>query len=411
METGKISVLVVVYNRGQTKLLRKYFLDLSESTEVRFVKTSEDAITALQDSERDVIIVEESLPDINGLRFTEFLKQEYSTTQVLLISENKQVDVVLKAIRSGAYDFLSFDIPFNEFTEILQRAGDQAAVERKKLIQDLPETRKETPSQAKSDEHLPGCIVSVYSPKGGVGVSTIAANLALALRAPEHEVSIVDCNLQYGDIAILFNEVPRVSVLALAPRIEYLDSKLIEDVVTLNRQSGIHILAAPTRTDLSETLTGEQLERILIYMKDIYRYTIVNTNSHLDDVTFSALGIADVVVLTLTQEITAIKAARSFLDLWDRSKLNRDRIVIVINQYDVENPLTLKKISDSLKARVSLTIPEDKAMMLKHANLGTPVLLSDSNSTIGRALQSVADAVYLKVLDLKENSMPSVFKL
>lgn len=407
----KYKVLVVVYNRNQVKLLKKYFTDLAEKVDVRFVKTADDAISAMQDSDRDVLLVEESLPDVNGLRFTEFIRQEYPATQVVLISETKQVDTVLKAIRGGAFDFLSFDLPIEELIDVIKRAGDQAIQERKKYVQDTVDQRKEITPKGEVQEHVKGMIVSVYSPKGGVGVSTLTSNLALALRAPEYDVSIVDCNLQFGDIAMLFNEVPRVSIMALASRVDYMDSKLIEDVMTLNRQSGVHILAAPTKIDLAETLSGEQLERVLVYLRDMYRYTIVNTDSHLDDITFSALGVADVVVLVVTQEITTIRAVRSFLDLWERSKLNRDRIMVVVNHFDQNNPLTPKKISESLKIPVNLSIPADHATMLKASNLGTPIIMSDSHSQISKSISSIADAVHLKILEFQEVSHSSVFKM
>ncbi len=403
----KTKVLVVENNPLYTRNLKKYLQALENVLDVDFAKTGQDGLNILRSEEKDVVLLGENLPDLNGLKFTELIRQDNPGTQVIILSEQKQVDTVLKAIRSGALDFLTYDVSFEELSDAINRAAETASTERKKLFPYISESKKVETGEGR--EHIIGNIITVYSPKGGAGVSTISANLGVALRDANYTVSLVDGDLQYGDVALLFNEISRISLLNLAPRVDDLDTQLIEDVMIHHKSSGLYILSAPQKVDLSESINGEQFCRILEFMRGMYRYTIVNTHPLLNENSLAALDSGDVIVLVMTQEITSIKAVRSFLDLWEGLKLNKDHILLVLNHYDKENPLTPKKISDSLKIPVSVTIPEDRSTMVKAANLGNPVLLSDKNLPVSQSISQVADAVKTRLAEVQNTSRTHLF--
>jgi pilus assembly protein CpaE len=405
--SAKSKVLVVENNQLFVKNLRKYLQAMENTIIVDYAKTAQDGLNILRSEEKDVVLVGEYLPDINGLKFTELIRQDNPGTQVIVLSEEKQVDAVLKAIRSGALDFLTYDVSFEELNNAIIRAGEAALTERKKLFPYISGTKKHEGKE--TEEQVAGNVIAVYSPRGGSGVSTLTANLSLALRDVNYNVALVDSDLQYGDVALLFNEISRFSLLNLAPRVDDLDTRLIEDVMIHHKSSGLFILSAPQKIDLSETIDGEKICRILDFMRPMYRYIVVNTQPNLNENSLAALDTSDIIVLVMTQEITAIKAVRSFLDLWEGLKLNKDHIILVINHYDKENPLTPKKISDSLKIPVSLTIPEDRATMVKMANLGSPVLLSDKNLPISQSILQVADIVKTRLNEVRNNARTRLF--
>lgn len=404
---AKIKVLVVENNALYVKNLKKYLTAMENTLEVDYAKVAQDGLNILRSEEKDVVLVGENLPDLNGIKFTELIRQDNPGTQVIILSDQKQVDTVLKAIRSGALDFLTYDVNFEELSDAINRAGEAAYSERKKLFPYINEPKR--PESKENEERVVGNVVAVYSPKGGSGVSTISANLGLALRDANYDVSLVDGDLQFGDVALLFNEISRISLLNLAPRVDDLDTRLIEDVMIHHKSSGLYILSAPQKVDLSEAINGDQFCRIVEFMRGMYRYIIVNTHPLLNENSLAALDSADVIVLVMTQEITAIKAVRSFLDLWEGLKLNKDHIVLVINHYDKDNPLTPKKISDSLKIPVSVTIPEDRATMVKAANLGNPILLSDKNLPISQSISQVAEAVKTRLTEVQNVARTRLF--
>ncbi len=405
--SSKTKVLVVENNALYVKNLHKYLQAMDNSIEFDFAKTAQDGLNILRSEEKDVVLLGENLPDLTGLKLTELIRQDNPGTQVIILSEEKQVDAVLKAIRSGALDFLTYDVSFEELGRAIARAGEAAFTERKKLFPYISGAKKQ--ENKENGEQFLGNVIAVYSPKGGSGVSTVTANLSLALRDANYDVSLVDCDLQFGDVALLFNEVSRFSLLNLAPRVDDLDTRLIEDVMIHHKSSGLYILSAPQKIDLSETIDGEKICRILEFMRPMYRYIILNTHPLLNENSLAALDTGDIIVLVMTQEITSIKAVRSFLDLWEGLKLNKDHIILVINHYDKDNPLTPKKISDSLKIPVSVTIPEDRITMVKMANLGNPVVLSDKNLPISQSILQIAEIVKTRLNEVHNNARTRLF--
>jgi len=404
---ARIKVLVVENNATNTKNLKKYLQVMESIAVVDFARTAQEALNYLRNEEQDVCLVGEHLPDIEGLKLIELIRQDNPGTQIIVLSDQKQVDVVLKAVRSGALDFLTYDVSYEELNSTIRRAADAASAERKKLYPYLGENKR--PENKEAEQLELGNVVTVYSPKGGSGVSTVTANLALAMRDPNYDIALVDSDLQYGDIALLFNEIAHVSMLNLAPRVNDLDNKLIEDVVIHHKSSGLYILSAPSKIDLSESVTGDKFCKILDYMRQMYRFIIVNSHPILNEASLAALDSGDVIVLVMTQEITAVRAVRSFLDLWEGLKLSRDNIVLVINHFDKESPLTIKKISESLKIPVAVTIPEDHQLMIKASNLGTPVVLSARNSQIAQSINQIADVVRKKLDEIKLSNRTRLF--
>jgi pilus assembly protein CpaE len=117
-----------------------------------------------------------------------------------------------------------------------------------------------------------GKIVSVYSPKGGTGCTTIAVNLAVALHNEDTRVVIVDSNLQYGDVAMFFNEQGKNTILDLAPLADELDPEIVEGVLLKHSTTGISILASPSRPEHADKITADQFLKVVDFLRQMYAY-------------------------------------------------------------------------------------------------------------------------------------------
>ena len=104
-----------------------------------------------------------------------------------------------------------------------------------------------------------GKIITVYSPKGGTGCTTVAVNLAMILHNEETPVILVDGNLQFGDVSVFLNEQGKNSVADLASRAEELDPEFIEEVLLTHSITGVKILPSPSRPEYAEGVTGEPI--------------------------------------------------------------------------------------------------------------------------------------------------------
>lgn len=390
-------VLVVENNVQATKTFRK-LLSLIENVEViDFLNTAQEALEMINEIKPDVMLIEEHLPDIDGISFTEIVRRDYPTTQVIIVSQDKQYDTVLRSLRNGASDFLAHDVSIGEFREAILRAAEIAAIERTKYHPYFaPEAPKTEEGQGTSKAH----VVSVFSPRGGCGVTTIANNLALAFRDNESQIALLDANLQFGDLDILFNEVGQLSIMDLAQIAYDLDPKVVKEVMMLHRKSGIYLLAPPKSPVIQEPVTGEQISRVVEYVRNFYDYLVLNTSSYINDATLAALDCSDVIVLVATQEIASIKSLRSFLELWESFGMRRERLFLVINKFRKNSALSPKKISETLNQPVDLTIPDDSEAALRAANLGNPLLMSNPNADISQAIVELSDKIKQRIPSL-----------
>jgi pilus assembly protein CpaE len=194
-----------------------------------------------------------------------------------------------------------------------------------------------------------GHVITVYSPRGGAGCTTIATNLAIALFNEETPVALVDGNLQYGDVAIFMKEQSKFSVTDLASRVDEIDRETIENVMIKHADSGVKILPAPHRPEYAENVTGEQFGKVLESLRQMFAYVVVDTSSSLTDITLSAFDSSGVIILVTTQDIPSIKNAGLFLGVADALDINRMHILFAMNRFDKRIGITAERIGDNLK--------------------------------------------------------------
>ncbi|MCX8024360.1 MAG: response regulator [Thermanaerothrix sp.] len=400
-----VSVILVENNPQLSKHLQKTLGLIEEVNLVNISMAAQEAIEAIRDLKPDVALIEYDLPDMNGITLTELIRRDFPGTQVVLISQDNYTDLVLRAVRAGACDFITHDVSIKELTDVLRRAAQLSSAERQRQAPSavLPAgpTQMFVPGRG-----INGRIVTVYSPKGGTGATTIAANLALALLNNDVRVALVDGCLQYGDAHMFFNELGQFSVLDLVPRIYDLDIPLVESVMILNRATGLYLLPAPPRPEFAEKITGENFARILEFMRRFSDYIVVNTHSFITDPVLAALDAGDVVVLVVEQQINSIRNVRLFLDLWDALGMSRERIALVMNRYRKDHPITVEKVSERLKHTVAITIPEDIDAAQKADALGIPILRSSKDSPIAQSFIDLAEHVRKRITNLERAEAP-----
>jgi len=200
-----------------------------------------------------------------------------------------------------------------------------AATERARSLPAYPSSSQDANTSRLNIPVQNGKIITVYSPKGGTGCSMIAANLALALQTPSTPTALVDCNLQFGDVAVLLNEQGKNNMIDLTSRVEEIDPEIVQEVMVEHIQTGLDILACPPRPELADHVSGEQFGKLIQFLTDMYTYVVIDTASYLTDAVQIALENSDSIILVTTQEIPSIKSCNLFLSLAEQSGI-RNRI-------------------------------------------------------------------------------------
>ena len=406
-EQEKITVVVVDdIDESREMILR--MLQFEPFIEViGTARSGVQAIELAQQLKPDVMVMDINMPDMDGISATETIRKKVPFIQVIILSVQNDPNYMRRAMLAGARDFLSKPPLIDDLITAVRRAGDFASEEKSKFVV-APFQTNGAPATMPLGMVLPnppsGKIIVVYSPKGGVGTTTIATNLATILKTGENKVALVDTNLLFGDVAVFFNEHTRNTFLELLDHSDELDPEIIEDVMAVNQKTGIHIMTAPKQPEFADGGKGESISRILTYMRQLYTYIIVDSSTYLTELVQTCLDIADLIILVTTQDIPSIKNSHQFLSLADASGIERERILFVMNRYDRRVSITPERVGDTLKQTIKVTVPFEDRIISNAVNRGVPFVLENKNLLAVKAMYALADQVKESVNLTKEKN-------
>jgi pilus assembly protein CpaE len=404
MAAGKIRVLIVDDVAETRENIRKL---LQFETDVDVVGTAaagkEGAKLAFE-LDPDVILMDINMPDIDGITATEMIRQKMPHIQVIILSVQNDQNYMRRAMLAGARDFLTKPPMGDELISAVRRAGEMARLDRAKGVQQQQLVAAVTAGgPAMMSGMMPavkGKIITVYSPKGGTGCTTVAVNLALALNSEDTRTALVDANLQFGDVAVFVNVQGKNTMIELAPRVDELDIETVEEIMVKHEASGLRILAAPTRPEMAEQVSVEQFIKVVQFMQRMYAYVVIDTSPILTDLILSVFDASDVIVLITTQEIPSIKSSRLVLDLFHTMGLGKEKLLFIMNRYDKRIAITPERISENLKHEISTSIPLDEKIVITAVNRGVPFMIDNKAQPVGRSILSLAEAVRARLASL-----------
>src|SRR5215207_9887763 len=398
MPTGeKIRVMIVDDVSETRENVRKLLQFESDVDVVGVARTGKEAIQLSQELNPDVVLMDINMPDMDGIAATEAIHSKQPAVQVVILSVQSDQNYMRRAMLAGARDFLTKPPMGDELISAIRRAGAMAQSERSKSVQVQVAPISGNVGTMASYGGPKGKIVTIYSPKGGTGCTTLAVNLALTLNNEDTRVALVDGNLQFGDVAVFINEQGKNTIIDLAPRAEELDPEIVEEVMLKHAATGLHVLAAPSRPEYAEKVSSAQFAKVLEYLRQMYAYVIVDTATLLTDATLAAIDVSDLIVLITTQDIPSIKNCRLFLDLLQTLGIERGRVLFVMNRYDKRINITPERVAENLKQEVSSVIPLDEGTVMKAVNRGVPFVLESKNQPASRGIFSLAESVRARI--------------
>jgi pilus assembly protein CpaE len=404
VDTEKIRV-VIVDDIAETRENIRKLLQFEPDVEVVGVaRTGREAIDISKDVKPDVLLMDINMPDMDGIAATEIIRKMVPFTQIIILSIQNDPNYMRRAMLAGARDFLTKPPTIDELNSAIRRAGAMARDERTKAPQASGvQSTRVGGTRPSGTPGMGGRVITFYSPKGGAGCTTLATNLAVCLNNEDTSVLIFDANLEFGDVSVFLNEQGKNSILDLAPRADELDPDIINNVTIKHAQSGIRILAAPMKPEHADAISGEQLSKVIKYLREIYSYIIIDTASSLTNITASAIDNSDLLLLLTTQDIPSIKNSRLFLDEIDALGFDRKRIIFVMNKFDKRIGITPEKVSENLKQEINSIIPYEERVIVS-VNRGIPFLLVDKSRPLSRSILSLAEVVRQRISELESQT-------
>jgi pilus assembly protein CpaE len=336
------------------------------------------AILRPDDARRaDLLIYELGDQVENDFQLIESLKNVNLVGEVFLTATNPAPEVLMRAIKIGAKEFLSQPIDSNQLRQAVE------AIKKK-----AEDTR---PKEAIKF----GRILTLLGSKGGVGTTTLAVNMAVefAEEKRRNSVALVDMNLVYGEIPLFLEIKPKYNLGEITKHINRLDPTFLMDILS-KHHSGVYVLPSESYWREGEKTTPKIMERILTLLKRMFDYIIIDAGTSINDSTIKAFEMSDLIFIVSVLSLPCLANTSKLLtSLNEIGYPQRERIKVIINRYVKQSELTLKDASEGIKKDIYWTIPNDYKTTMNAINQGLPLSSVASHSPINKSLQELVATI------------------
>jgi pilus assembly protein CpaE len=346
------------------------------------VRSVVDAQRMVDDGGIDLVILGPSFAHDAGLKgVTSLLESDPGLTAVL-VATDLTASLLKGALRAGLRDVIDAPLTIEKLEDTL------AHLERRsnKPAPDGPAEPYAAPAQE-------GKVITVMSAKGGSGKTVVATNLAMTLakRHDPEKVVVVDADLQFGDVCLVLQLEPKLTIVNAAQEIERLDEALLMSLMTRHK-TGLRVLAAPLEPAFADEVSTSAMTEILALLKGMFEYIVVDTASLLDELLLALLERADDVLMVVDMDLPSVKNAKLALETLRLLKFPSSKIQIILNRGNSKARLDEREIERSLKMSISATIPSD-GLVPASVNEGRPVVESSPKSKVAKGFSSVVELV------------------
>jgi len=391
-EGEKIRVMIVddvVDTRDQLEKLLFFEKDIEV---VAKASNGREAIAFARQHRPQVILMDINMPDMDGIAATEAILTQDPGIQVIIMSVQGETDYIRRAMLAGAREFLIKPISADDLYRSIRHVAKLAAMRPVAPVAGGVAGVAATAGQSSVD----GQIFAVFSPKGGVGVSSIAANLAVAIRQQTNKkVALVDGNVVFGDLSVILNLRADKTIVDLASRIENLDRDLLNDVMATH-PSQVKVLLAPPDPQRGELVTADHIRAILEALRHEYDYVVVDTPASFHDRSLAALDLAQRIVTLITLEMHCIRNVILFLEVANLLGYPNDKVMLALNKATNRTGIRAEDVEKHLQRKLALQIGDAAQEMTLAINQGAPLVLSKPNHQVAKDIMNLARELIAK---------------
>lgn len=389
--TQKIRVLIVDDFADTRESIAKLLYFEKDIEVVGSAGDGQQSIQMARELRPDVILMDINMPGMDGIAATEAISASVPECEVIMMSVQGEPDYLRRAMLAGAREYLVKPFTGDELAGSIRHVYELAADKRARLAAAIRPAAPASP--AETEPTTSGRLISVFGPKGGVGRTTVAVNLAVGLRTlTGKKVALVDGNLTFGDVAVMLNLSTRTTIADLIPSIQSLDRETL-DRILVGHSSGIRVLLSPPRPELAELVTAEHLRTLLLHLRAQFDYVVVDTAPSFDDGTLAALDLSERIILLATLEVPSIKNVRMFLEVAEALHYPQEKLALVLNRADSSAGIRPEDVEENIRFKVSASIPSAWQLMTTAVNQGVPVVLSQPDGAVSKALLQLARLV------------------
>ncbi len=348
---------------------------------VTIIESLEAATREIRATQPEIIIIDHQVGGKPTLDIVVDICIQFPDRAVVALLPEGNPNLAQQVMFAGARAFLVQPFTQVELLSTLRRVYDLE--ERRRLAQ-APVTIDDPTS---SD---PLQTITVFSPRGGVGCSTVAINLAVALHEQiDGRTLLMEGKLHFGHLGLMLNIRPRNSLAELIPHANSLDSALIEDVV-VQHATGIDVLLSPSNIEMAQGIKPDDILNVLKGVRSMYDFIVIDAGSYLNENTVTLMDMSDRVLLVANPDLASLHDVSRFIQVSRTLGYPPGKVLVVLNRSGMLGGVRIKDIEAALHQLPFAEIPEDGTKAIRSLNRGVPMYFKYPRNPMSRSIRHLA---------------------
>lgn len=329
-------------------------LDLEQSAD----ELHRDAVARILTASPHVAFVDLGDTSTTGIRVLEALNQEAPDVGLVVAGPKLTAETLLEVMRAGAAEYLPRPLDAEDVATAFRRLK-----------------RRLTPAPVAEDPGARGRVITVFSAKGGTGVTVTAANLAIVIEEMTRKPTLLlDLTPALGTAALVLGLQPRYSYLDVIRNFHRIDEELLRSFLEVH-ESGVAVLASPPTVSGAESATADQILGLVRLCRRHFSYIVVDGGSSPTGPVSVAITDSDERILLTTPELPALRNQRRALDELQKLRTNgKPPAKVVLTQYQEGMGISPREVEEALGQKVLQTLERDDETVIRSMNTGQPAV-------------------------------------
>jgi pilus assembly protein CpaE len=316
--------------------------------------------------------------DSNPTKALELVAQLHESSPeccILVLSNSTDGNLILRAMRAGAKEFLSQPVKLDDLVQALERIGNRGL--------------------GRGEQRSRGCnVIALAGATGGVGTTSLAVNLGCVLAADErNSVVLIDLDLCLGDADVCLDTIPDYTLVDVAQNASRMDFTLLKRSLT-KHSSGLFLLPRPVQLEDVNLITPEDLNRVIGLLKATFTHVLIDLSKSYGTLDRVALSLADHVLLVTQLDLPCLRNVVRLLMSFSEMDGLANKVKVVVNRVGLDSgQISLKKAQETIGRDIFWQLPNDYRVMVEVRNNGVPLLQQAPKAAITQSIGQLAQAL------------------
>ena len=366
----KIDAVIIDSEETSRELIASY---LETVDDINIIQQFKDILSAqdyIIENRPPLVIVDITKKTNISLDIISKLTTLVKNIKIIVLSYDTESDIVIKALRAGAREFLVKPLIEKDFVASVKKMKDL-------ILGNINDTTK--------------CkVITTFSNKGGIGKTSIAVNLAMEIaNITKEKVALVDLNMQMGDITTFLNLDPSFDTSYVINNLDRIDETFLLTTLEQYNKTSLYVLADPPDIEQAEIITSEDITTLINILRNVFSYIVIDTTSSFDAKTITALDNSDLILLISIINLPSIRNCQRCFDLFKKLGYSKDKIKLIINRYMDADDIKIEDVEEVLDHKVFFKIPNNYYTIINSINKGIPICDAAPNSNICKSFKQL----------------------